>query len=49
MILDGKTNFFPKENNGFGQENQLFPRKKVTIFWETMRPNSKKMAFFGFP
>ena len=31
MILDGKTNFFPKEKNGFGQENQLFPRKKMVL------------------
>ena len=44
MVLDRKTNFF------LGQKNQLFPRKNQrTIFWETMRPNSKKIVFFGFP
>ena len=63
MVLDRKTNFFLGKDS-FGQENQLFPRKKMvlgrktnfflgktkkTIFWETMRPNSKKMVFLVFP
>ena len=28
MVLDRKTNF-SLEKDGFGQENQLFPRKKM--------------------
>ena len=33
-----------------GRKTNFFLGKtKKTIFWETMRPNSKKMVFFGFP
>ena len=50
MVLDRKTNFFLGKN-GFGQENQLFPRENQRnhLLRDTMRPNTEKMGFFGFP
>ena len=53
MVLDRKTIFL----DGFGQENQgrktnfflgKTKKNKKNIFWETMRPDSKKMVFFWF-
>ena len=44
----------PWEKDGFGQKKTNFflgktKQTKKTIFWETMRPNSKKMVFLVFP
>ena len=30
LVFGGKTNFF-QEKDGFGQKNQLFPRKKLVF------------------
>ena len=38
MVLGRKTNFFPKTK-----------KNKTKILWETVRPKSQKMFFFGFP
>ena len=40
MVLGRKTNFFPRKNK---------KKTKKNIFWETMRPNSKKMFFWFSP
>ena len=41
-----------KEKDGFGKENQLFPKikqnTKKTTLWETMRPKSKMIVFWFF-
>ena len=40
---------FSQETDGFGKENQCFPREnqktKTTIFWETMWRKSKEVGF----
>ena len=36
---------FPKEKDGFGQENQLFPRQKMVWAWKTNFYPSEKDGF----
>ena len=53
LVLGCKTNFFLGKS-WFLAKNQLFPRKKKkkqtkNIFWETIRPNSRKIVFLVFP
>ena len=53
MVLDRKTNFFLGKKMVLDRKTHFFLGKtqktKKNILWETMRPNSKKMFFFGFP
>ena len=50
MVLDRKTNFFLGKKDGFGQKNQLFPRKnKKKHLLGNYAAKLHKDGFFGFP
>ena len=47
MVLDRKTNFFLGKRWFWAEKTNFFLGKtKKTIFWETMRPNSKRWLFW---
>ena len=43
MVLDGKTNFFPRKKMVLGRKNQLFPRKNMVL----EKPKKPKKPCFG--